>query len=135
MRRVLIVCSAFTAAAYGAACGGGSGGDPVAPTTPATGSYTLQTVNGAALPYADTAGFQLVSERLQINSDGTFGDTAQFVRPGGVRTDTRIASWSGTNGAVRLFDGIAGTTVAQGTLSGATLTLAGSGLTKAYQKQ
>ena len=109
-----------------AACGS----DATAPSTSIDGGYSLTSVNGTTLPYTFSNGVQLTSERLTLNSDGSFTDTSQYSN-GSTTTDTGY--YTNLNGSITFNDVTAGITY-QGSLSGTVLTEIVSGFTQTFQK-
>lgn len=109
-----------------AACGS----DVTQPSTSIDGSYSLTSVNGTTLPYTFSNGVQLTSERLVMNTDGSFTDTSQYSN-GSTTTDTGY--FTNLNGSITFNDVTAGITY-QGSLSGTVLTEIVSGFTQTFQK-
>ena len=104
--------------------------DATAPTTSVEGSYALRTINGTTLPYTFSNGLQLTGERLVLNSDGSFTDTAEY---GNGRTSTDSGYYTNLNGSITFTDVTAGITY-QASLSGTVLTEIVSGFTQTFQK-
>ena len=124
----------------GAACGGDS---PTQPTSNSVaGTWSLQTVNGAALPYvAAQVGLdkvELTSDVITAVASGSFTQITQVrvTQNGQVSTQSIPDAGSYTlNGTAVTFtfnnDGSSGT----GSLTGNTLTVAQDGLVFVYKKQ
>ena len=131
MRKLFVVA----ALALAAACG-----DSTSPSS-VSGTYNLQTVNGAALPYvfqADNPKRELISEQLVLSANGTFtfNDVIRTTPTGGAPT-TMPTTDSGTftltgNSIVFTFGG---TSSIAGSVSGSTLTIIDTGVTAVYSKQ
>ena len=135
MRRMLtIVCTAATL------LGGCNSDDTTGPAQNAvSGTWNLQTVNGAPLPFViqSTPKIELVSDQLVVSGNGTFTQASQVRITNGSsvttenRSDAGTYSLSGTS-ATFIFNG--GTTGAA-TVSGNTLSVAEPGVSLVYQKQ
>ncbi|MBC7673406.1 MAG: hypothetical protein H7247_13390 [Polaromonas sp.] len=104
--------------------------DATAPSTSVEGSYSLQRINGTALPYTFSNGVQLVSDRLVLGTDGTFTDIARY---GNGQSSTEVGYYTSLNGSITFNDQTSGITY-QGSLSGTVLTQIVSGFTQTYQK-
>lgn len=104
--------------------------DATAPSTSVEGSYSLQRINGTALPYTFSNGVQLVSDRLVLDTDGTFTDIARY---GNGQSSTEVGYYTSLNGSITFNDQTSGITY-QGSLSGTVLTQIVSGFTQTYQK-
>ena len=104
--------------------------DATAPSTSVEGSYSLQRINGTALPYTFSNGVQLVSDRLVLSTDGTFTDIARY---GNGQSSTEVGYYTSLNGSITFNDQTSGITY-QGSLSGTVLTQIVSGFTQTYQK-
>ncbi|GJG87879.1 hypothetical protein tb265_30600 [Gemmatimonadetes bacterium T265] len=123
------------AAALAAALAGCSSDSTAPPTTSLVGNYALTTVNGSALPYTDGSGDKIVGGSLQVNGNSTYTAVQQSVPAGGgTEVDSATSNWSGNSRAAQFSNGINSVNY-QGSLNGSVLTLAGGGLTWAYQKQ
>lgn len=131
MRKLFVLA----ALALAAACG-----DSTSPSS-VSGTYNLQTVNGAALPYVFQAANpkqELVSEQLVLTANGafTFNDVIRVTNTGSAPTTTPTSD-SGTytlNGNSIVFS-FSGTSSIAGSIAGTTLTIFDSGLTAVYVKQ
>ena len=104
--------------------------DATAPSTSVEGSYSLQRINGATLPYTFSNGLQLMSEQLVLNTDGTFTDIARYNNG---RSSTEVGYYTSLNGSITFNDQTSGTTY-QGSLSGTVLTEIVNGFTEIFQK-
>lgn len=104
--------------------------DATAPSTSVEGSYSLQRINGATLPYTFSNGLQLMSEQLVLNTDGTFTDIARYSNG---RSSTEVGYYTSLNGSITFNDQTSGTTY-QGSLSGTVLTEIVNGFTEIFQK-
>lgn len=136
MRRMLaIVCITATVLLGGCDSDGTTGPAQNA----VSGTWNLQTVNGAPLPFVtqSTPKIELTSDQLVVSGNGTFTQASQVRITSGSsvttenRSDAGTYSLSGTS-ATFIFNG--GTTGA-GTVSGNTLTVATPGRSYVYQKQ
>lgn len=133
MRRLL----AATLLALAAACGSDSSQQPLV----VPGTWVLQTVNGAALPYVIQASgpkVELTADQLLLATGGTFTNHTAIRTTDGtaVTTDSfdDTGTWtvSGTALNLKYADG----TVVTGALTtDGTLTLTGSGLSAIYRRQ
>ena len=123
-----------------AAC---SGKDTTAATSVSiVGVWTLQTVNGAPLPYLmDQAGAdksEMTGDVLTFLASGQFTEIAQVRVTSGGQVTTQTVPQAGTftasKGSIAMtFAG--SSTQAQGSQAGSSLTLALNGLTLVYKKQ
>lgn len=133
MRRLL----AATILALAAACGGDASQRPLV----VPGTYVLQTVNGAPLPYVvQPSGpkVELTSDQFVLATGGTFTNhtVVRTTNGSSVTTDPfdEAGTWtaSGTTVNLKYTDG----TIVTGALTtDGTLTLTGSGLSAVYRKQ
>ena len=136
MRKAL--AATLTVATFAlAACGGG--GDAIGPSTIA-GTYTLQTVNGNALPAVllEDAGYKLevLSGSYTLNGDNSYSATASFRETENAVVTPSTESESGTyvvRGSSVTFTDSDGFQTG-GTISGTNLTLAAAGLTIRYSR-
>lgn len=121
------------------ACGGSDG--PTEPTPDSVaGAYSLQTVNGAPLPFTvrQTLDYrsEVVAGRMTLNADGTCSERADMrVTDRGTTTTETVSgtctyTLAGAGVTLRYTDG----TVATAALSGPTLTFVSDGLTLAYRR-
>ena len=118
-------------------CGGGDSSTTPTTTTPITGTYTLQSVNGKSLPWVFEAGIQYTAASVTLNQDMTCSRsiTATVTEGGTVMTIT-IASqgiYTHTYGAVTVTwtdDGSADS----GSIVGSKLTLTADGDVLIFQK-
>ena len=104
--------------------------DATAPSTSIEGSYTLQRINGTALPYTFSNGLQLTSDQLVLGRDGTFTDIARYSNG---QSNTESGYYTSLNGSITFNDQTSGISY-QGSLSGTVLTEIVSGFTETYQK-
>ena len=104
--------------------------DATAPSTSVEGSYSLQRINGTALPYTFSNGVQLTSDQLVLNTDGTFTDVARYSNG---QSTTEVGYYTSLNGSITFNDQTSGISY-QGSLSGTVLTEIVSGFTETYQK-
>ena len=104
--------------------------DATAPSTSVEGSYSLQRINGTALPYTFSNGLQLSSDQLVLNTDGTFTDVARYSNG---QSTTEVGYYTSLNGSITFNDQTSGMSY-QGSLSGTVLTEIVSGFTETYQK-
>jgi len=135
MRRFLAV--ALTAATFAStACGGG---DSIGPNS-VTGTYTLQSVNGAGLPAAilEDASYKLevLSGSYTLSSNNTYSATASFKETdNGVVTPTtqfETGTYTLHGSSVTFTDSDDFQT--DGTISGSDLTISAGGLTVRYSR-
>ena len=138
MRRLaasILLLAAVTLSACGDSTGPGLGlGAP-------TGTYTLQTINGTALPYTvdDGAGTVVVilSDAFTLQDGGRFTETFSLrVTENGTtttETNTNAGAWTLAGTAVRLTFDVDGLSVS-GTLSGGVLTIVDEGLSLVYRR-
>ena len=122
MRKLVLLALAFGMTACA--------NDATAPSTSVEGSYSLQRINGTALPYTFSNGLQLVSDQLVLHTDGTFTDIARY---GNGQSSTQVGYYTSLNGSITFNDQTSGITY-QGSLSGTVLTEIVSGFTETYQK-
>ena len=133
---------AIWAIVLASACSGGT--DTTAPATSVSivGTWTLQSVNGASLPYLmDQSGAdksEMTSDVLTFLATGQFTEIAQVRLTSGGQVTTTSVPQAGTYAAnkgtvVLTFAG--SDTQARGTQTGATLAVAINGLAFVYQKQ
>ena len=108
--RVLLALCAAAAAVFVAACGSDS--SPTGPGVPTqktpNGSYTISTINSAALPvaiFSDTGGFKLevMSGTITLNSGGTYSIVTNYreTLPGvsDLYSDSTGGTWSMASGS------------------------------------
>lgn len=134
MRRLL----SLTLALALVACGDDSTSEPT--TASVAGTWSLQSVNGAALPFILSASpkVELLSNVVNVAANGTWTSTTQTRTTIGTQATTASSTQSGTytlSGSAVAIRSTDGSTVQAGTVSGNTLTLAQSGLVFIYQKQ
>lgn len=138
MRRLaatILLLAAATLPACGDSTGPGLGlGTP-------TGTYTLRTINGSALPFTvdDGAGTVVVilSDAFALQDGGRFTETFSLrVTENGTtttETNTNAGAWTLAGTAVRLTFDVDGLSVS-GTLSGGVLTIVDEGLSLVYRR-
>ena len=132
MRRLLAACVALLAIACG---------DSTSPSASAAGTWTLQTVNGAPLPFvllqvgADK--LELTSDVITANSTGSFTQmtTLKTTEDGQVTTESIPDAGTYTQAGTAITftfnsDGSTGT----GTLTGNTVTVASQGYSLVYTR-
>jgi hypothetical protein len=85
---------------------------------PVTGVYALQSINNSRLPYAFSNGVVIVSETLQLNSDGSFTDVT-LRQDGSVVSDQGV--YTNFSGTISFADQTLGI-VYQGNVDGQSLT-------------
>jgi len=128
MRRLALLAALIALAACNS--------DSTSPNGQVTGTYSLRTVNGNPLPFTFSDGSVLVSDRLSLNSDGTYIDVATFSNAGSA---TEQGLWSINNNLISFNDQTDAFTYS-GSLSGSVLTetfpaTRGSGsITEVYQR-
>ena len=119
-----------------AACGSN---DSTSPPLGASGTWSLQTINGTALPVTIGSGSQavsVVSSTLTISSNGNYNEVVTL-RPLGAASNTiftEIGTWSFTNGVVTFNDQTDGITYT-GSISGNSLTENTGGFVSVYARQ
>jgi hypothetical protein len=129
----------WIAAAVLAIAGACGSDDSTSPTLGASGSWSLQTINGAVLPVTIGSGLDAVTvlaSNLTISSNGNYQEVVTL-RPAGTTTNTtftEVGTWSIVNGTVTFNDQTDGITY-QGVVSGNTLTEITSGFTSVYARQ
>jgi hypothetical protein len=135
MRRLLSFALVFAAIACGS-------DDSTTPTqSSVAGTWTLQTINGSALPFTLSASpqIELLSYVVTATSNGTWTSSQQTRTTIGTQVTTTTTNDAGTytlsGNNVAILSNTAGSTAQAGTISGNTLTLTQSGLTFVFQKQ
>jgi hypothetical protein len=129
MRKFVLLAAGLVALA---ACNN----DSTSPNGSVTGTYSLRTVNGNPLPFTFSDGSVIVSDRLSLNSNGTYVDIATFSNSS---TATEQGLWSINNNLISFSDQTDNLSY-QGSLSGNVLTEAFPGtfsnqsVTEVYQK-
>jgi len=91
--------------------------DATSPNGSITGSYSLRTLNGSSLPFS-LGNTTLVSERVMLNSDGSYNDVATYSDGS---TFNEFGFYTQNNNAITFNDQTDGITY-QGSLSGSVLT-------------
>ena len=104
--------------------------DATSPSSSLEGTYSLRSINGAALPYRFPTGLQLTSETLTLRSDGSYSDIGRY---NDGSTTTEVGFYTAANNAITFNDQTAGITY-QGSLSGTVLTEIANGYTQTFQK-
>jgi hypothetical protein len=115
-------------------------GDSSTSPAEASGTYTLQSVNGSPLPFTlsevDATKFEITSDQLALNDDGTWTEAGliRTTQNGQVTTGTLLdaGTYTLTGTALTLVSNQFGPS--NGSLDNGTLTLAGEGLVLLYQK-
>ncbi|SRR5690349_21488204 len=116
---------AWTAVALLVAAGA-CGSDSTSPFAGASGSWSLQTINGGALPVILGSGSQAVTvlaSTLTISDNGNYNEVVTL-RPAGTTSNTtftEVGTWTFTNGTITFNDQTDGI-IYQGVVSGNTLT-------------
>jgi len=136
MRRFSKTWIAVAVLVAAAACGSD---DSTSPTLGANGTWSLQSINGSALPVTIGSGSQTVSviaSTLTISSNGNYNEVVTL-RPLGATantTFTETGTWSFTNGMVTFNDQTDGITYT-GSVSGNSLTENTAGFVSVYTRQ
>jgi len=113
--------------------------DSTSPVLGASGTWSLQTINGTALPVTIGSGSQavsVISSTLTISSNGNYNEVVTL-RPLGAASNTiftEIGTWSFTNGVVTFNDQTDGITYT-GSISGNSLTENTGGFVSVYARQ
>ena len=124
--------------------GCGSDDDSTSPTnTSVTGTWSLQTVNGSALPFTlatTPAKIELLSYVVVVASNGTWTSSEQTrttigTQPPVTATVPDAGTYTISGNNVSLTSSSAGSTPQAGTVSGNTFTITQAGLTFVFQKQ
>jgi hypothetical protein len=101
-----------------------------------SGTYTLVSVNGSALPYTMThepPGVRVTSGSFRIDADGTCTSDVSFVLPSGEAMSRPVsATW--TRDGTRLTMSWQGAGVTNGTVEGDTFTMDNEGQIFVYRK-
>ena len=101
-----------------------------------SGSYTLVSINGTALPYTMThepPGVRVTSGAFTINPDGTFSSKGTFVLPSGEAVSREMnGTWTRDGSRLTMLWQGAGLTT--GAIEGATFTMDNEGQLFAYRK-
>lgn len=134
MRRLLSLALALAIVG----CGSDSSSEPT--NASVAGTWSLVSVNGAALPFILSASpkIELLSSVVTVASNGTFTSSTQTRTTIGTQATTSTSTQSGTytlSGSAVAIRSTDGSTVQAGSVSGNTLTLAQTGLVFVYQKQ
>lgn len=127
MRKIALLIAAVALAACN--------NDSTSPNGNVSGTYTLRTVNGSNLPFTFSDGTVLVSDQLDLNSNGQYIDVASFSN---ASPQQESGSWSINNNLINFNDTFDGVQYS-GSISGSVLTesfpLPGGGtLIEVYQK-
>ena len=104
--------------------------DATSPSSSLEGTYSLRSINGAALPYRFPTGLQLTSETLTLRSDGLYNDIGRY---NDGSTTTEVGFYTAANNAIT-FNDQTDNFVYQGSISGNVLTQITNGFTAVYQK-
>ena len=130
---------AWIAVAILVAAGACGSDDSTSPTLTASGTWSLQTINGSALPVTIGSGSQavtVIASTLTISSNGNYNEVVTL-RPLGATSNTtftEIGTWSFTNGVVTFNDQTDAITYT-GAVSGNTLTENTAGFVSVYTRQ
>lgn len=130
---------AWVAVALLVAAGACGSDDSTSPTIGASGTWSLQTINGTALPVTIGSGSQAVSviaSTLTISSNGNYNEVVTL-RPLGATSNTtftEIGTWSFANGVVTFNDQTDGVTYT-GAITGNSLTENTAGFVSVYARQ
>ena len=130
---------AWVAVAMLVAAGACGSDDSTSPPLGASGTWSLQTINGTALPVTIGSGSQavsVISSTLTISSNGNYNEVVTL-RPLGAASNTiftEIGTWSFTNGVVTFNDQTDGITYT-GSISGNSLTENTGGFVSVYARQ
>ncbi|MGI8619554.1 MAG: hypothetical protein ACR2L6_10795 [Gemmatimonadaceae bacterium] len=126
------------AALLGLVAAGCGGSDGINEPQSVAGTYTLRTVNGAALPFVafETAGYKLevTGASYVLAASGTFTNSVSFreTEGGAVTTSTETLTGQYTvSGTTITFTDTDGDVIT-GSLSGNTLQLSGDGITAVF---
>lgn len=136
--RLLARMAAAALVAVSAGCGGD--GDGITEVASVAGTYTLQSVNGAPLPFTfvDEGGYKLevTGASYTLSNAGTFTNTASYRETeGGVvstSAETYTGSYSVSAGTITFTDSDGDTLT--GSISGNTLQFSEEGLTAVFVK-
>lgn len=115
------------------------GSDSTSPIVGANGTWSLQAINGSALPVTLRTGsdaLAVLGSTLTISADGSYNELVT-VRPAGATTNTILSetgTWSFANGVVT-FNDQTDAIVYTGTVSGNTLTENSGGFISVYSRQ
>ena len=135
MRRLLSLALALAIVG----CGSDSSSEPT--NASVAGTWSLQSVNGGALPFIlspSNPKIELLSNVVNVSANGTWTSTTQTRTTIGTQATTASSTQSGTytlSGSAVSIRSTDGSTVQAGSVSGNTLTLAQTGLVFIYQKQ
>ena len=130
---------AWVAVAMLVAAGACGSDDSTSPPLGASGTWSLQTINGTALPVTIGSGSQavsVISSTLTISSNGNYNEVVTL-RPLGAASNTiftETGTWSFTNGVVTFNDQTDGITYT-GSISGNSLTENTGGFVSVYSRQ
>jgi hypothetical protein len=119
---------------------GACGSDSTSPNNVgASGTWSLQSINGSALPItlgSGTAAVTIFASTLTISANGNYNEVVTL-RPAGTTSNTtftEVGTWTSTNGLVTFNDQTDGITY-NGSVSGNTLTETTPGFTSVYARQ
>jgi len=130
---------AWLAVAILVAAGACGSDDSTSPTLGASGTWSLQSINGSALPVTIGSGTQavtVVASTLTISSNGNYNEVVTL-RPVGATTNTTFTetgTWSFANGVVTFNDQTDAITYT-GSVNGNTLTENTAGFVSVYMRQ
>jgi hypothetical protein len=126
-----------------AVIGCGSDNSTTPTNTSVAGTWTLQTVNGSALPFTlatSPAKLEVLSYVVVVTSNGTWTSSEQTrttigTQPPVTATVTDAGTYTISGNNVALTSNTAGSAAQAGTVSGNTFTIVQSGFTFVFQKQ
>jgi hypothetical protein len=136
MRRLSKAWVAAAIVLGASACGSS---DSTSPIVGASGTWSLQAINGTALPVTLNSGAQAVTvlaSTLTISSNGNYNEIVT-IRPAGTTTNTtltEIGTWTFANGVVTFNDQTDAFTYT-GTVNGNTLTENSGSFVSIYARQ
>jgi hypothetical protein len=125
--RYLKTIFAAVALATATAC---TNNDVVSPNGTVVGSWNLRTINGSTLPYFIDSRTELMSEQLNLYSDGTYADVASYSDG---TTFTENGFYTVNNNAITFNDQTDRLTYS-GSVSGDVLTEISGSFTSVYQR-
>jgi hypothetical protein len=105
--------------------------DSTSPTGSVVGTYQLQRINGATLPYTFPNGATMTADQLTLNSDGSYTDVVQYSN---AQTTIERGSYSANNGDVQFLPDNVSYNPYKGSVSGSVLTTIIGQYTSVYQK-
>ena len=121
------------------ACGSDSSTNPNADAI--EGTYSLRTVNGAALPFtilSGANGLVLTSDVITITSNGTWSEAIQYRETFNgqttTETDTDGGTWVRAGGSVTLQSNVTGDVAYSGAYANGSLTFSAGGLIAVFSR-